>query len=539
MNPVTLLWTSADRRGRRDLLVGALLAACAEVAAAALLGLSGWFLTSCALVTLQANTTWSWMYPSGTVRALALGRTGLRYTERLTSHRALLGATVALRTRMVRTAAALPPRQLRDRRDGALLARLTDDVAAVGALPARSLAPLTGLGVTALAVVALICVADPAAGAAEALLLVLALTVAVRTNRRALAHRAEAVGERAAARSALLSARAALAELHCLDAVDRARDQVARRVALAHRADAASLAALRGGRLLLRLLAAVGQVAVLLLALAGRSTVQPVAAAIGETLLVAAAYELVEALPQILRDHGSAAHSALRLTDLLAGARALPSAAAVASHRDAPLTVRELPLGRGAARWSTTLLPGSATLVTGPNGSGKSTLLNMLAGRIDSPSPGVVLLGGSPLPALPAAAVASTLTLVEAEDWLADSTVADNLRQAAPAADDAALRAALAVAALADLELDTPTGPLGSALSQGQRRRLGIARAVLREPAVLLLDEPVAGLDRPTAVRLLSGLRGALPRCALVVALPDQHHDLLPFPVDTVLALGS
>ncbi|GAB2712059.1 ATP-binding cassette domain-containing protein [Kitasatospora kifunensis] len=535
MRALTLLWTSADRRGRRDLLLGALLAAGAEVAAAGLLGVSGWFLTSCALVTLRANTTWSWMYPSGTVRALALGRTGLRYTERLTSHRALLGATVALRARMVRSAGALPPRRLRERRDGALLARLTDDVATVAAAPAQTLAPLTGVGVTAVVVVALICVANPAAGAAEALLLALALAVALRTNRRAAARRAEATFERAAARSALLSARAALAELRCLDAVDLARDQVAQRVELARRADATSLSVLRSGRLLLRLLGALGQVTVLLLALSSHSTMQPVADAIGETLLVAAGYELVETLPQILRDRGSAAHSALRLADLLARPR--PSGSAVLPRAGAPLVVRDLPVGLGAARsqWSATLLPGSATLVTGPNGSGKSTLLNTLAGRIESPS---VLLGGSALHTLSAVSVAATLTLVEADDWLADSTIADNLRQAAPDADDAALHAALAAAALADLDLDAPTGPMGGTLSQGQRRRLSIARALLRAPAVLLLDEPTAGLDQPTAVRLLSGIRAALPRCALVIALPDQHHNLLPFPVETTLRLG-
>ncbi len=179
--------------------------------------------------------------------------------------------------------------------------------------------------------------------------------------------------------------------------------------------------------------------------------------------------------------------------------------------------------------------PGS----TGPNGSGKSTLLETLAGRISPAVPRSVLLGGVPVESPPARAISASLTLVEAEDWIADATLAENLRQAAPGADDDTLRAALAAAALEQLPLDTPTGPLGSALSQGQRRRLVIARAVLRTPAVLLLDEPTAGLDDQTAVRMLTGVRHALPNSALVIALPDGHDGLMPFAASRVLRLKS
>ncbi|MGW0212044.1 ATP-binding cassette domain-containing protein [Streptomyces sp. NPDC003233] len=175
--------------------------------------------------------------------------------------------------------------------------------------------------------------------------------------------------------------------------------------------------------------------------------------------------------------------------------------------------------------------------VTGPNGSGKSTLLETLAGRISPAAPRSVLLDGGPVESLPAHAIADRLTLVEAEDWIADATIAENLRQAAPDADDDTLRAALAAAALERLPLDTPTGRLGHALSQGQRRRLVIARAVLRTPAVLLLDEPTTGLDAPTAVRMLTGVRRALPDSALVIALPDRHDDLMPFTATQVLRL--
>ncbi len=370
-------------------------------------------------------------------------------------------------------------------------------------------------------------------------------------ERRTRDHRRTAAEAWTAARTGLLSARSALAELRCLDAVDPVRDRVADAVGRARRAEAAAESVLRRSKLLLRLLAVAGQTTVLVLALSGPVFAQPAADAIGEVLLVAAAYELMETLPQVLRDRGLAADAALRLTDL--ANRGLPGGPPTASPSPSPstspltgaagatLVAQHVPVGVGDARtrWSTVIGPGSVVLVTGPNGSGKSTLLETLAGRIRPTEPRSVLLDGVPVESLPARALADSLTLVEAEDWIADATVAENLRQAAPGADDDTLRAALATAALEQLPLDTPTGPLGGALSQGQRRRLVIARALLRAPAVLLLDEPTAGLDDRTAVRMLTGLRRALPDSALVIALPDRHDDLLPFAATHTLRLEA
>ncbi|MGW3465803.1 ABC transporter, partial [Streptomyces olivaceoviridis] len=168
----------------RALVTGMLLATAGELAGAALLGVSGWFLTTCAVVTLQADTTWSWMYPSGAVRALALGRTGLRYLERLASHRALLSAQVALRARSARGAARLTARELRAQRDGTLLTRLTTDVETVAGLPANVCAPLGAALITACLVEILLLAAMPRLGLAELVVWAAGLWCARRAHRR-------------------------------------------------------------------------------------------------------------------------------------------------------------------------------------------------------------------------------------------------------------------------------------------------------------------------------------------------------------------
>ncbi|MFJ5837979.1 ATP-binding cassette domain-containing protein [Streptomyces shenzhenensis] len=525
-----LLRTAATRRA---VLTGMLLAGAGELSGAALLGVSGWFLTTCAVVTLQADTTWSWLYPSGAVRTLALARTGLRYLERLVSHRTLLTASVALRTRLARGAARLTPRELRGRRDGTLLARLTTDVETVAALPANVCAPLVAAVTTACLVEVLLLWAMPLLGAAELVVWAAGLVCARRALRRARAHLAAAAEARATLRTVLLGSRAAFDELRCLDAVPQARRAAATAMTAVETAEWAAARADRRGRLALRLLAAVGQASVLVIALCAVPA-QPVAVVVGEVLLTAAGWELLERLPGLLRQLAQADDAAGRLAPLTAEERpAGPHRPAVPS-----LAVTGLPLPGSSAPLTMALSGPGLLLVTGPNGSGKSTLLGQLAGRIPAPA-GTVLLGGTPVHELPAGAVAETVVLVEADDWLADDTVAANLRQAAPAADTAALRAVLEVVGLSALPLDTSVGPGGRLLSQGQRRRLATARAVLRRPAVLLLDEPTAGLDRPTAEALLTALFRELPETSVVIAVQEQHLGLPARQPTAVVRLGG
>jgi ATP-binding cassette, subfamily C, bacterial CydC len=171
-------------------------------------------------------------------------------------------------------------------------------------------------------------------------------------------------------------------------------------------------------------------------------------------------------------------------------------------------------------------------LLTGRSGAGKSTLLRALAGE---PMPGArIRLAGVPAASVDRETLVRHVTLVAQDAHVFDATIRENLCLADPGVAESALWAALGAAALEESVaafpsgLDTPVGPGGIALSGGQRRRLSVAQALLRQPDVLLLDEPTEGLDTATAARLLTGVRGLLPRATLVIALHDRQAPAVP-----------
>jgi ATP-binding cassette subfamily C protein CydC len=171
---------------------------------------------------------------------------------------------------------------------------------------------------------------------------------------------------------------------------------------------------------------------------------------------------------------------------------------------------------------SLALEPGETVALTGPSGSGKSTVLLLVAGAI-SPSEGQIRLGGRPLHDWSPEALKRAIAMVPQRHALIAGTLAENLRLAAPGADEAALWRALEAVSLDDTVrakggLDATLGFRGAGLSGGEARRLVLARAILRDPALLLLDEPTEGLDTDTAARVMAGIRAALPRAAILLA---------------------
>lgn len=178
------------------------------------------------------------------------------------------------------------------------------------------------------------------------------------------------------------------------------------------------------------------------------------------------------------------------------------------------------------------------TAITGPSGAGKSTLADLIGGLL-APDAGTVRIDDTVLEGPLRRAWRSRVAYVQQDPVLLSATLRDNLRWAAPAADDQALRTALEAASASfalDLPqgLDTLLGDGGRQLSGGERQRLMLARALLRDPALLILDEATSALDAENEARIAEALLGLKTRMAVVVI---GHRGVLPALADHEIRL--
>ena len=476
----------AQKRERRDTLRLAILSAVVVGGASTiLLGLSGWFIVASAaagLAGLAVAHTFNVLIPSAMIRLLAILRTAARYGERLSGHAAALRALASIRPAVFESLAAAPPSESLSLSRGEASARLVQDVDAIETRFVRLSAPwsaVAGLG-AGLVMAAL-------AGWAPALVILLAAGAAILIA-RALAKRFSTPARAAvqAKVGALKDTTAALvaasAELRAYGLDAWAGETLNAKAA---ELDAARLAAARAQGLILMSQAAILGAAFAAAVASAAPAGAPLAALAG--LAAAMSVDALAGLAHAFDQDGAAREARERLDAIL---QHQPQPVAAKPETAPSLTI----LGQH-------LNPGERLAVVGPSGCGKTTAIETLLG----------LRGETALPR-------SIFSWLPQDAGLIAGTVRDNLRLAAPKATDAQLWEVLEAAALADRIRAAPKGLAaylgddGERLSGGERRRLALARAYLRDAPWLLLDEPTEGLDAATEALVVERLQERLDR---------------------------
>jgi ATP-binding cassette subfamily B protein len=191
-------------------------------------------------------------------------------------------------------------------------------------------------------------------------------------------------------------------------------------------------------------------------------------------------------------------------------------------------------------RLSFAVRAGETVAIVGPSGSGKSTVADLLLRLID-PDRGVVRIDGHDVRSISLADLRHHVALVEQEPCILHATIAENIRYARPDATDAQVAEAARQAALGEFINRLPdgdrtmVGERGLALSAGERQRVGIARAFLANPAVLVLDEPSAALDPASERQIIDGYESVMRgRTAIVIT----HRSEVARRADRIIELG-
>ncbi|WP_347057312.1 thiol reductant ABC exporter subunit CydC [Blastococcus sp. HT6-30] len=537
--------TDDDRAIRRALRRAVAAGSLSSAAGVALTAVSGWLIVRAA----EMPPVLTLMVAIVGVRFFGLGRALLRWLERMTAHDAALRQAAALRVRVWRALAAQGVAA--DRTPGSALARIVGDVGVVQDLTVRVRPPLLVAATVPTATVAVLALVDPAAAGVVAAVLALTVGAVLLAHRGvdAGATRAESTLRIAALRETSTTLEG-LPDLRAHGLAGRAATHLAalaaRQAATAGTRDRA--AALGDGLVVLGtgLAAVLGTAAAAAGDLAG-----PVLAVVA--LAPLALGEPLTGLVAALQRRGALADAQARLNAVLTA----PVAADPAEPLTAPAGISALRTEGLTAGWpggpdvlrgvDAQARAGDGWLVVrGPSGTGKSTFLAVLMAAL-RPRGGRCTVDGVPTDRLTGDDLRARTAWLPQEAHVFASSIRANLAVAAPRgelagpAGEARMRAALTATGLAGLlatlpdGLDTPVGAGGTALSGGERRRLAAARALLADRDVVLLDEPTAHLDAPTAAGLVRDLRAALAGRVVVCVT----HEQLERPGDTVLHLGE
>ena len=498
---------------------GAVIALATLLANIGLMAISGWFIASMALAGL-AGAAMNYFTPAALIRFFAIVRTGGRYLERLVTHEATLRLLASLRVWFYEHIEPLAPARLMQYRGVDLANRIQVDIDTLDHVYLRLLVPfgvaILGSGVM-LAVMATFSVRVTVSTGIFLLLGGVALPLYLQ--RRGSGPGQRLVQSRAALRTAAADGLQGLAELRVYGAVE-GQAQIVRELSNEHIQAQRELSRLTGlSQASLGLLAnlALWCAVILSVPLVKAGTLGPPDLAM-LALFVLASFEAVLPMPQALQNLGEVLAAARRLFEIV---DALP--AVISPTQPCPVPDETHLQMRGlkfryveGSRWvldglDLDLPAGARLAVVGPTGAGKSSLVQVLM-RFWEYQEGDVRLGGRDLRMFQPEELRRLIAVVSQDAYIFNATVRENLLLARPEAAEEELVEACKTAQIHDFiaslpqGYDTELGEAGTLFSGGQARRIAIARALLKDAPILVLDEPTEGLDGATARDLLDAI---------------------------------
>ena len=503
------------KRHKWLLTLGVVLAIVTLLASIGLLTLSGWFLSASAVVGVAGIYSFNYMLPAAGVRGAAIIRTAGRYFERLVSHDATFRVLQHLRVATFSKLLPLSPAGLARFRQGELLNRIVADVDTLDHLYLRVISPLVGALVVILVVTIGLSVLDVTLALTLGGIMLATLLLLPPLFYRAGKPTGEQITQlRGQYRQQLTSWLQGQAELMLFNASDRYRKQMEKteqRWQEAQRRQA-ELTAL--SQALMLLIGGIAVIAMLWMASEGvGGNNQPGALIALFVFCALAAFEALAPVTGAFQHLGQVIASARRITQITEQQPEVTfSQQTPQSFSQVALTLNEVtfsyPQQSAPALKDISLqvAAGEHIAILGRTGCGKSTLLQLLT-RAWDPANGQIQLNGQPLSVLSETTLRQAMSVVPQRVHLFSATLRDNLLLAAPQVSDARLAEILARVGLEklleDSGLDSWLGEGGRQLSGGELRRLAIARALLHDAPLMLLDEPTEGLDATTESQIL------------------------------------